>query len=71
MVNLPESVDITTPVGNILWPKENGHNEIIYCCHGSYEEEEDPFVDEDGEVFDPVEVKEYYLTKEQYSSSAS
>ena len=28
-------------------------------------------ISEDGEVFDPVEVKEYYLTKEQYSSSAS
>jgi predicted NUDIX family phosphoesterase len=23
-------------------------------------------ISEDGEVFDPVEVKEYYLTKEQY-----
>ena len=28
-------------------------------------------ISEDGEVFDPVEVKEYYLTKEQYSSSSS
>lgn len=28
-------------------------------------------ISEDGEVFDPVEVKEYYLTKEQYSSGAS
>lgn len=60
--NLPESVDITTPVGNILWPKETGQNEIMYVCHGSYDEPkepEEPFVDEDGEVFDKY-YKMYY-----------
>lgn len=57
--NLPESLDITTPVGNIFYPKEDGHNEIMYCCHGTYEEDEEPFVDEDGEVFDKY-YKMYY-----------
>lgn len=59
LTNLPGSVDITTPVGNIFYPKEDGHNEIMYCCHRSYEEEEEPFVDEDGEVFDKY-YKMYY-----------
>lgn len=57
--NLPESMDITTPIGNIMWPKETGHNEIMYVSHGSYDEPEEPFVDEDGEVFDRY-YKMYY-----------
>lgn len=76
--NLPESLDITTPVGNIFYPKEDGHNEIMYCCHGTYEEDEEPFVDEDGEVFDKYYIMYYHnafsdgiyidLTAESYNT---
>ena len=59
LTNLPESMDITTPIGDLMWPKESGHNEIMYVCHGSYDEPVEPFVDDDGEVFDKY-YKMYY-----------